>query len=66
MAGLVEVALIRLSLKKPCSDGIRKVELINIDPETKSAEGADVKHFQMTCHSGGSLSVYIEPVFPNP
>ena len=40
--------------------------MINIDPETKSAEGAEVKHFQMTCHSGGSLSVYIEPVFPKP
>ena len=43
-----------------------KSRLINIDPETKSAEGAEVKHFQMTCHSGGSLSVYIEPVFPKP
>ena len=40
--------------------------LINIDPQTKSVEGVEVKHFQMTCHSGGSLSVYIEPVFPKP
>jgi len=40
--------------------------LINIDPQTKSAEGAEAKHFQMTCHSGGSLSVYIETVFPKP
>ena len=43
-----------------------KSRLINIDPETKSAEGAEVKYFQMTCYSGGSLSVYIEPVFPKP
>ena len=37
-----------------------------IDPEKNSDNGPGEKHFQMTCHSGGSLSVYVEPVFPRP
>ena len=43
-----------------------KSKLIVIDPEKKEAEIAGVKHFNMNCHSGGSLSVYIEPVSPRP
>ena len=43
-----------------------KSKLIVIDPENKSDNGPGEKHFQMTCHSGGSLSVYVEPVFPRP
>ncbi len=43
-----------------------KSKLIVIDPENNSDNGPGEKHFQMTCHSGGSLSVYIEPVFPRP
>ena len=41
-------------------------KLIVIDPEKKEAEIAGIKHFNMNCHSGGSLSVYIEPVSPRP
>ncbi len=41
-------------------------KLIVIDPEKNSDNGPGEKHFQMTCHSGGSLSVYVEPVFPRP
>ena len=40
--------------------------LITIDPESRFAQVAEVKHFQMNCHSGGSLSIYIEPVYPKP
>ena len=40
--------------------------LITIDPESRSAQVAEVKHIQMTCNSGGSLSIYIEPVYPKP
>ena len=40
--------------------------LISIDPESRSAQVVEVKNFQMTCHSGGSLSIYIEPVYPKP
>ena len=43
-----------------------KSKLIVIDPENNSDNGPGEKHFQMSCHSGGSLSVYIEPVFPRP
>ena len=43
-----------------------KSKLIVIDPEKNSDNGPGEKHFQMSCHSGGSLSVYVEPVFPRP
>ena len=43
-----------------------KSKLIVIDPDKNSDNGPGQKHFQMTCHSGGSLSVYVEPVFPRP
>ncbi len=43
-----------------------KSKLIVIDPEKNSDNSPGEKHFQMSCHSGGSLSVYIEPVFPRP
>ena len=43
-----------------------KSKLIVIDPEKNSDNGPGEKHFQMTCHSGGSLSVYVEPVSPRP
>ena len=43
-----------------------KSKLIAIDPEKNSDNGPGEKHFQMTCHSGGSLSVYVEPVSPRP
>ena len=43
-----------------------KSKLIVIDPDKKSYNDPDEKHFQMTCHSGGSLSVYVEPVSPRP
>ncbi len=43
-----------------------KSKLIVIDPEKNSENTLGEEHFQMTCHSGGSLSVYVEPVFPRP
>ena len=43
-----------------------KSKLIVIDPEKNSDNSPGEKHFQMSCHSGGSLSVYVEPVFPRP
>jgi len=43
-----------------------KSKLIVIDPENQTDNGAGEKHFKMNCHSGGSLSVFVEPVFPRP
>ncbi len=41
-------------------------KLIVIDPDKNSDNSRGEKHFHMTCHSGGSLSVYVEPVYPRP
>ncbi len=41
-------------------------QLIVIDPEKNSDSSLGEKHFHMTCHSGGSLSIYVEPVYPRP
>ena len=41
-------------------------KLLVIDPENNLASNPGEKRFQMTCHSGGSLSIYVEPVFPKP
>ena len=41
-------------------------KLIVIDPEKNSDSVLGEKHFNMTCHSGGSLSIYVEPVYPRP
>lgn len=43
-----------------------KSKLIVIDPVSKIKSSSNEEHFQMTCHSGGSLSVYVEPIFPRP
>ena len=43
-----------------------KSKLIVIDPEYNLESRPGEKRFQMTCHSGGSLSLYVEPVFPRP
>ncbi|MBI3998471.1 MAG: XdhC family protein [Armatimonadetes bacterium] len=41
--------------------------LISLSPEeTDRAEQEGVIHHTMTCHSGGSLEIYIEPVLPRP
>jgi len=43
-----------------------KPKLIVIDPKNSLENNPGEKRFKMTCHSGGSLSVYVEPVFPKP
>ena len=34
------------------------------DPEAERRPGVDV--FPMTCHSGGSVEIYLDPVLPAP
>lgn len=40
--------------------------LISLIPEGREDRREGVIHHPMTCHSGGSLEIYIEPVLPNP
>ena len=46
------------------ADGKPRVVKISPDHLEKSTEG--VMTYMMTCHSGGSVDVYIEPVLPKP
>lgn len=43
-----------------------KPRLVRISPEGKSESQHGVKEYRMTCHSGGTVEVYIEPVLPRP
>jgi len=47
---------------KAIADG--KPRLIRISPSSSPEEG--VVDYTMTCHSGGTLDIYIEPVLPKP
>jgi xanthine dehydrogenase accessory factor len=40
--------------------------LVRISPEGKVEPRSGVVDYKMTCHSGGSVEVYIEPVLPKP
>ena len=55
---------------KEATDAIRdgKPRLVRISPEStgEPMENSNVKDYRMTCHSGGAVEVYIEPVLPRP
>jgi len=41
-------------------------QLIAISPDGTAARGPGVTVFPMTCHSGGSVEIYVEPILPAP
>ncbi len=43
-----------------------KPRLVRISPDGESKTEVGVKDYKMTCHSGGSVEIYIEPVLPRP
>ena len=53
---------------KEAQEAIRdgKPRLINISPQGEVEELPGVTSYRMTCHSGGKVEVYIEPVLPKP
>ena len=59
--GCAQPVVIREALKA-LADG--KPKLVRISPAAEGAEEG-VVDYTMTCHSGGSLDIYIEPVVPN-
>ncbi len=50
--------------KKALEDG--RPRLIRITPNKNTAEGEGVVEFGMTCHSGGSLDIFIDPIVKRP
>jgi xanthine dehydrogenase accessory factor len=59
--GCAQPAVVREALKS-LEDG--QSRLVRISPSSSAEEG--VVDYTMTCHSGGALDIYIEPVLPKP
>ena len=59
--GCAQPAVVKEALKA-LQDG--RPRLIRISPSSSSEEG--IVAYNMTCHSGGTLDIYIEPVLPKP
>lgn len=50
--------------KKALGDG--KPRLVRVSPTADSESQKGITEYNMTCHSGGTLDIYIEPVLPKP
>src|SRR5271167_2750461 len=59
--GCAQPAVIKEALKA-LEDG--RPRLVRIGPSSSEEEG--IVAYNMTCHSGGTLDIYIEPVLPKP
>jgi len=53
---------------KESLDAIRtgKPRIVNISPEGEIIPKDGVMDYKMTCHSGGAVEVYVEPILPRP
>ena len=43
-----------------------KPRLVSISPESAHGDWKGVESYEMSCHGGGSLEIYLEPVLPKP
>jgi xanthine dehydrogenase accessory factor len=59
--GCAQPVVVKEALKA-LADG--QPRLIRISPSSSPEEG--IVDYAMTCHSGGTLDIFIEPVFPKP
>jgi xanthine dehydrogenase accessory factor len=57
-------AIVMKEVGEALADG--KPRLVRVSPEPQTAASEGVKEYKMTCHSGGSIDLYIEPVMPQP
>jgi len=55
---------VKREAKLALSDG--KPRLVSLSPDPKSNERPGVTALPMTCHSGGSVDIYLEPMLPPP
>ena len=53
---------------KEAQEAIRekKSRLVRIDPDEGNSKDSSHKIYRMTCHSGGTMELFIEPITPNP
>jgi xanthine dehydrogenase accessory factor len=50
--------------RQALADGKPRLVVLTPDPETERRPGVNV--FPMTCQSGGSVEIYLEPILPSP
>ena len=50
--------------QRALADGQPRLVVLSPEPETERRPGVSV--FPMTCHSGGTVEIYLEPVVPGP
>lgn len=55
---------VRREARLALADG--KPRLVSLSPDPKSQERPGVTALPMTCHSGGSVDIYLEPMLPPP
>ncbi len=55
---------VRREARLALADG--KSRLVSLSPDPKSQERPGVTALPMTCHSGGSVEIYLEPMLPPP
>ena len=55
---------VRREARLALADG--KPRLVSLSPDPKSQERPGVTALPMTCHSGGSVEIYLEPMLPPP
>jgi len=53
---------------KEAREAIRenRSRLVRIDPDEVNSEDSSHKTYRMSCHSGGTMELFIEPITPNP
>src|SRR6516162_5685070 len=61
--GCVQPIVVREALR---AIGEGKARLIRIAPGRHSETEHGIVDYQMTCHGGGAMEIYIEPVLPVP
>src|SRR6516165_2667465 len=61
--GCVQPIVVREALRA-IEEG--KAKLIRIAPSQHSETAYGIVDYQMTCHGGGAMEIYIEPVLPVP
>ena len=63
--GCAQPVVIKEALKS-LADGRPKLVRISPSPDGSEAGEEAIVDYTMTCHSGGSMDIYIEPVLPRP
>ncbi|MCE7922080.1 MAG: YHS domain-containing protein [Haliscomenobacteraceae bacterium CHB4] len=68
LAGWIGGGCVYSIAMKEVSDALEdgKPRFVRVSPHPKSDAPSGVKEYKMTCHSGGTVDLFIEPVMPRP